>query len=158
MVVRPCRRPVDQLFAATEAILQSHLPDAPWRPLVVSFGYCVGFIMVVLSRQQLFTESTITVVLPVMADFTPRNLARMGRLWAIVLGANFVGTLVAALFCSFTPVLSPELKGAMLAISRDLLAHGWVEVMFKGLPPAFSSPRWSGSCPAPTRRRYTSSP
>ena len=121
----------------TEAILQSHLPDAPWRPLVVSFGYCVGFIMVVLSRQQLFTESTITVVLPVMADFTPRNLARMGRLWAIVLGANFVGTLVAALFCSFTPVLSPELKGAMLAISRDLLAHGWVEVVFKGITAGF---------------------
>jgi len=121
----------------TEAILQTHLPDAPWRPLVVSFGYCVGFIMVVLSRQQLFTESTITVVLPVMADFTPRNLTRMGRLWAIVLGANFVGTLVATLFCSFAPVLSPELKSAMLAISRDLLVHGWVEIMFKGITAGF---------------------
>jgi formate/nitrite transporter FocA (FNT family) len=121
----------------TEAILQTHLPDAPWRPLIASFGYCVGFIMVVLSRQQLFTESTITVVLPVMADFTTRNLARMGRLWTIVLGANFVGTLVAALFCSFTPVLSPELKSAMLAISRELLLHGWVEVMFKGITAGF---------------------
>ena len=45
-----------------QAILQAHLPDAPWRPLVSSFGYCVGFLMVVLGSQQLFTESTITVV------------------------------------------------------------------------------------------------
>ena len=51
-----------------QAILQSHLPDAPWRPLVSGFGYSVGFLMVVLGRQQLFTESTITAVLPVLKD------------------------------------------------------------------------------------------
>src|SRR5215467_10583709 len=51
-----------------QAILRTHLPDAPWEPLVASFGYCVGFIMAVLSRQQLFTESTITAVLPVAAE------------------------------------------------------------------------------------------
>src|SRR5215469_15499675 len=40
-----------------QAILQTHLPDAPWRDLVSSLGYVVGFLMVVLSRQQLFTEN-----------------------------------------------------------------------------------------------------
>jgi hypothetical protein len=49
-----------------QAVFYVHLPDAIWRPLVTSFGYSVGFLMVVLSRQQLFTENTITVVLPVM--------------------------------------------------------------------------------------------
>src|SRR5262244_3678804 len=44
-----------------QAILETHLPDAPWRHLVSSLGYAVGFVMVVLSRQQLFTENTITV-------------------------------------------------------------------------------------------------
>jgi len=53
-----------------QAILQAHLPDAPWRAVVTNFGYCIGFIVVVLSRQQLFTESTITAVLPVLAEFT----------------------------------------------------------------------------------------
>jgi hypothetical protein len=71
-----------------KAILLTHLPDAPWRPLVTSFGYCVGFVMVVLSRQQLFTETTITVVLPVMAQFTRRNIAPAGRMWGIVLGRS----------------------------------------------------------------------
>ena len=42
-----------------QAILQSRLPDVSWRPLVADLGYSVGFVMVVLSRQQLFTESTV---------------------------------------------------------------------------------------------------
>ena len=66
-----------------QSVLQAHLPDESWRPLVSSLGYSVGFIMVVLSRQQLFTENTITVVLPVMADFTGENLFRAPRtMWS----------------------------------------------------------------------------
>lgn len=71
-----------------QAVLLTHLPDAPWRPLVVSFGYSVGFVMVVLSREQLFTETTITAVLPVMAGFTPGNLWKLARMWGIVLLAS----------------------------------------------------------------------
>ena len=81
-----------------QAILQEHLPDAPWRPLVSSAGYTVGFIMAVLSRQQLFTENTITGLLPLMAEWSLQNLWKLGRLWGSVLAANLVGTLVAALF------------------------------------------------------------
>ena len=55
-------RPSTSLWLLAQAILQTHLPNADWQPLVVSFGYCVGFIMAVLSRQQLFTEITITAV------------------------------------------------------------------------------------------------
>src|SRR6476620_2189198 len=64
-----------------QAILETHLPDVAWRSLVSSFGYSVGFIMVVLSRQQFFTENTLTVVLPVMAEPTLRNLALIARIW-----------------------------------------------------------------------------
>jgi len=53
-----------------QAILRAHLPDSSWALLIISLGYSVGFLMVVLSRQQLFTESTVTAVLPVMADMT----------------------------------------------------------------------------------------
>jgi formate-nitrite transporter family protein len=120
-----------------QAILRTHLPDTPWEPLVVSFGYCIGFIMAVMSRQQLFTEITITAVLPVMAEFTWRNIGRMGRLWAIVLAANLVGTLFAALFCHFTPVMPTQTYDAMLAISRDLLAFGWWEVVFRAVAAGF---------------------
>jgi formate/nitrite transporter FocA (FNT family) len=121
----------------SQAILQTHLPDAPWRPLVADLGYAVGFVMVVLSRQQLFTENTITVVLPVMAEPTLRNLRTLGQMWAVVLAANLAGTLFAAAICIFTPALTPELRDGMLALSHHILEHGWIEMVFKGIGAGF---------------------
>ncbi|HZQ11322.1 MAG TPA: formate/nitrite transporter family protein [Pseudolabrys sp.] len=120
-----------------QAILQDALPDTTWRPLVTGLGYCVGFLMVVLGRQQLFTESTITVVLPVLKDLKAEGVSRMLRLWAIVLAANFAGTLFAAAFCRYTPVLPGETKQAMLSISRMLLAVNWWEMAFRGVTSGF---------------------
>lgn len=120
-----------------QAILYTHLPDAPWRPLVADVGYTVGFVMVIMSRQQLFTENTITAVLPVIATFNTPNLAKMARMWAVVLLANFAGTLFAALFSTFTPVLSPELLNGMVDISRQILGHSWLEMFFKGIAAGF---------------------
>ena len=34
-----------------EALLQSGLPDTPWRPLISKLGYSVGFMIVILGRQ-----------------------------------------------------------------------------------------------------------
>lgn len=120
-----------------QAILLTHLPDTPWRPLLVGFGYCVGFLMVVLGNQQLFTESTITVVLPFLKDTSWRNFWRLTRLWAIVLAANLAGTLIAALFCTFTPVLTPELVHGMVEVSRHLTAMSWPQMMFAGISSGF---------------------
>lgn len=120
-----------------QAILHLHLPDTGWRPLVTGFGYPVGFLMVVLARQQLFTENTVTVVLPVAADFTWANLRGLARMWSIVFAANMVGTLFAALFCNFAPVLTPELREAMFELSRQSLSSGGVEMFFKAISAGF---------------------
>jgi formate/nitrite transporter FocA (FNT family) len=120
-----------------QGILQAHLPEAPWRLLVVSLGYSVGFVMVVMSRQQLFTESTVTAVLPVMAKLTRTNLWRLARLWGVVLLANMAGTLIAAALCTFTPVLTPELKTAMLEIAGQILNHSWPEMLFRAIASGF---------------------
>jgi formate/nitrite transporter FocA (FNT family) len=120
-----------------QAILLQHIADAPWRPLITSFGYSLGFVMVVLSRQQLFTENTVTVVLPVMADFTRKNLRSMARMWTVVFLANMAGTLFASLFCTFTPVIGPELRGSMLEVSRHILDHSWLETAFMGIGAGF---------------------
>jgi formate/nitrite transporter FocA (FNT family) len=120
-----------------QASLETHLPDTPWRPLVSGFGYCVGFLMAVMGRQQLFTESTITVVLPVFADLNWANIWRMARLWTIVLVANLAGTLIAALISSYTPVLRPDLLHGMLTISRGLLALGWWDMFFRAISSGF---------------------
>jgi formate/nitrite transporter FocA (FNT family) len=40
-----------------QALLTIALPDRPWRPLIAKPGYSVGFLIVVLGRQQLFSEN-----------------------------------------------------------------------------------------------------
>lgn len=121
-----------------EAILHHYVPhDLAWRELLVSLGYPVGFLMAVLSRQQLFTENTITVVLPVMARPSAANFGRLARMWSIVLAANISGTLFAALFCTFAPVVSTEFYGAMLEIAHRSLAYGWYEMLFRAVSAGF---------------------
>lgn len=49
-----------------DGLLRAGLPDEPWRPLISSFGYSFGFLIVILGRQQLFTENTLTAILPLL--------------------------------------------------------------------------------------------
>lgn len=116
-----------------QAVLMLHLPDTPWRPLLAAAGYPVGFLMVVLGRQQLFTENTITIVLPVMADRSLANLRALARVWSIVLAANMAGTLLAAAFCSFTPVLAPETLEAMKELGRGMIDKTLPQMFFYGI-------------------------
>src|SRR3954462_5359193 len=64
-----------------EGLLHAYLPDAPWRPLVAKFGYRVGFLIVILGRQQLFTENTLTPILPLLQRKAGATIANVSRLW-----------------------------------------------------------------------------
>ncbi len=120
-----------------QAILELHLPETAWRPLIAGFGYSVGFLMVVLGRQQLFTENTITAVLPFAVKPTLRQFARLSRMWAIVLAANLVGTLLAAVFCTFTPAVQPDVFKQMLTISAHLTELPWSSAFFGAISSGF---------------------
>jgi formate/nitrite transporter FocA (FNT family) len=120
-----------------QTVLETALPETRWSPMLAALGYAVGFVIVVLSRQQLFTENTVTAVLPLLAAFTPRNFWRLCRLWVIVLLANMAGALVAALFFSFTPVLDADMQQAMLKISGHILNHDWLAMAVKGVAAGF---------------------
>lgn len=101
-----------------QAVLESALPDSSWRPLVVSLGYTVGFVIVILGRQQLFTESTLSAVLPVLTRRDAKTLRKALRLWAIVLLANLIGTSIFAAMLHLPGVFSEDVHEAL-----DHLAH-----------------------------------
>lgn len=103
---------------AVEALLRAHLPEAEWSPLMSNLGYTVGFLIVVLGRQQLFTEDTLTVVLPVLEQRTRDRFGRMLRLWGVVLVANVIGTLLYAAVAAHTEAFSPEARQAMAEIGQ----------------------------------------
>src|SRR3954471_24021441 len=50
-----------------QALLRAPLGDAPWVPLISRLGYALGFVLVILGRQQLFTEKTLTPIIPLFS-------------------------------------------------------------------------------------------
>ncbi|NPD67524.1 formate/nitrite transporter family protein [Lichenicola cladoniae] len=113
-----------------EGVLRAHLPDAPWRDLVAKFGYTIGFLIVVLGRQQLFTENTLTPVLPLLYNRDLRTLGLVVRLWALVLAANLAGTWAISAVLAGTSLFPPEVKEAFLAISRHVVEGSfWITTM-----------------------------
>ncbi len=117
-----------------EAILRVGLPDAHWSHLVESIGYSFGFLLVILGRMQLFTENTITTVLPVAGKPTLNSLRLVGRLWSVVLSANIVGAFIAAAFIAYTPAFAPELVEGVTELSREATGHGARDTFFLAMP------------------------
>lgn len=116
------------------ALLEARLPEgAPWRPLIGGFGYSLGFLIVILGRQQLYTESTLTPVLPVLTD---RSLAKFGKLlrfWALVLGANLFGTWIFAWAIAHETVFLPATWNTLLEISALTVQEPFWIVAFKAM-------------------------
>jgi formate-nitrite transporter family protein len=96
-------------------------------------GYSVGFIIVILGRQQLFTENVLTAVLPVITRRKVSWLLRMLRLWGIVLGANIVGCFLFACAFALLPMLSAEVNGEMAKLVEDLMHNSAWEMFAKGI-------------------------
>lgn len=117
-----------------KAILTADLPESPWSEVVTNVGYSVGFILVILGRMQLFTENTITTVIPLFNPFSWRKLAATGRLWSIVFLANLIGTAIAAWFLSSPLVSEPTLTHALMEISDHVMAMSPLENFSRGIP------------------------
>jgi formate/nitrite transporter FocA (FNT family) len=86
----------------TMALIRSGLPNAGWQRLVDSAGYTLGFLIVILGRQQLFTETTVTAVLPLLVSRNWAIFRSVLRFWAVVLLSNLVGAL------AFAALITPE--------------------------------------------------
>ena len=114
-----------------QAILLASLPDAPWRHLIASIGYTLGFIFVTMGRQQLFTETTLTVMLPVL--HRTHSLTDVARYWAVVFTTNIVGTILFAAAMTIPHLLQPELMRASAELGNKAVEPGFAVVLLKGV-------------------------
>jgi formate/nitrite transporter FocA (FNT family) len=116
-----------------QGLLRAGLPDAPWHHLVDSLGYTIGFVIVILGRQQLFTESTLTAVLPVLTRRDAATLAAAGRLWGIVLLANLAGTWIFAALLQPGGTVRPEVAEALRQVAQDAIPAGFASTLLKSI-------------------------
>jgi formate/nitrite transporter FocA (FNT family) len=104
-------------------LLHAHLPEAEWRPLVARLGYTVGFVAVIIGSQQLFTENTLTPILPLLKRKTRSSLRNVLRLWGAVLLANVIGSLLFALALGGLDLVDARVHHALEDTAREAMRH-----------------------------------
>jgi formate-nitrite transporter family protein len=117
-----------------QAALKSHLPEAAeWAPLVTNFGYCFGFLIVILGRQQLYTENTLTVILPFLTEKKLSVLGNIARLWAVVLLTNLLGALAFGIVLARTAAVSPKVQEAMRHLGQKAMEHDFATTLLRAI-------------------------
>jgi formate/nitrite transporter FocA (FNT family) len=116
-----------------KAVLEHHLPKAEWAPLLTNFGYAFGFLIVILGRQQLYTENTLTVILPFLMNKKLSILANIARLWTVVLLANLAGAFVFAAVMARTVAVSPGVRESMRHLAQEAMGHDFATLALRGV-------------------------
>lgn len=122
-VVSHCGGSVDGRFITGKGIFHVELEGVPGSFLLENLGYTFGFIIVIMARQQLFTENTVTAVLPVMQKPTMSNVGLLMRLWGVVLLGNILGTGIAAWAFEYMPIFNEETRDAFVKIGMDVMKN-----------------------------------
>src|SRR5215203_4798447 len=95
--------------------------------------HAVGFLIVVLGRQQLFTENTLTVILPLLRRWRGDVLLNVLRLWSVVLAANVVGALLFAIVIGWTSMFEPDVHHSFSDIAATAIKDPFWTVAVRGI-------------------------
>ncbi|WP_371395326.1 formate/nitrite transporter family protein [Fretibacter rubidus] len=120
-----------------EGALRAHLPDAPHRHLIENLGYTSGFVIVILCRLQLFTENTITPVLPVLKNKDSATLVKMLRLWGVCFSGNMIGALIIAAALFYLPIIDADTKIAIQSLANHIAEISAGDSLARGIPAGF---------------------
>ncbi|MEN3290543.1 MAG: formate-nitrite transporter family protein [Bradyrhizobium sp.] len=106
------------LSLVVQGEFHAFIADESVRRLVAPLGYTVGFLVVVLGRQQLFTENTLAPILPLLHHRDRRTFLAVVRLWSLVLVSNIAGTWAVGFALAHTHVFEQPVWNAFVEISR----------------------------------------
>lgn len=99
--------------------------------LLAYAAYPIGFIFVMMSRQQLFTTNTVTPVVVVL-DKDTGELSNMLRLWRILFVTNILGTLAFALAVNHAEILPSAALNVLLEEAAHKMENGFFALFIKG--------------------------
>lgn len=114
-------------------LFYARLPEGDSSQVIASLGYSAGFLAVILARQQLFTENTLTAVLPIMTEPTLRNLGRLLRLWSVVLLGNLAGTILVSYVMLNLPIFDSKTDAAFLDVGHKVMENDVSQMFAKGI-------------------------
>ncbi len=93
--------------------------------------YPVGFLVVVLGKAQLFTETTVT---PVIAALRDRKLIpQVLRMWVVVLVFNLIGAAIFAIAVTQARLLHPDAMAILLEKAVEKMDYGAGSLFVRGI-------------------------
>jgi formate/nitrite transporter FocA (FNT family) len=116
-----------------EALLLSNLPNSAWQPIISKLGYWIGFLIVILGRQQLFTENTLTPVLQLLHRADLQTFLHVSRLWITVLVANILGAFLFTILIAKTDLFPSNIDQILLEISGKVFAGTFWQTFFSAV-------------------------
>lgn len=141
------------LSLVVQGELHATISDEATRRLIAPLGYTVGFLVVVLGRQQLFTENTLTPILPLLHHRNLATLMKVVKLWALVLVSNIAGTWAIAYGLAHSGIFKPRIMDAFSELGRHTIEGsfsttfiravfaGWLIALMMWLLPATKGSR-----------------
>lgn len=120
-----------------EGFIKYHTPAGKDFYLLENLGYIVGFLIVIQGRFQLFTENTITVILPLLENFNGYKLVRVLKLWSIVFAGNMMGTFLVALLISHFSFFSAAQFSVFIEISHHAVDREFGAIFLQAVPAGF---------------------
>jgi formate/nitrite transporter FocA (FNT family) len=119
------------LTAIGVSSIRALLGDGSWEQLIAYFIYPIGFIAVIIGRQQLFTENTLYPLVLVLDE--RKHVFSTLRLWAVVFASNILAALVFAALCVYTTALKPEIKTQLIALGTQAVAGSFSHLFWSGV-------------------------
>jgi formate/nitrite transporter FocA (FNT family) len=115
------------------ALMHARIGATPATPLLAALGYSFGFLLVILGKQQLFTENTLTAVLPVMTKPSLSAVGRLLRLWGLVFVGNMVGVALFTWAIVRLDITDIDTRAAMLKMGARLMHLSPGQVFGRGI-------------------------
>lgn len=119
------------ITAVAVASVRALLGDGGWQELVSYLIYPVGFIAVIIGRQQLFTENTVYPVVLVLER--RRYLASTLRLWGVVFASNIVGAFLFAMLAIRTGALRPDIAAQLVQMGQEACRGSMAHFFWAGI-------------------------
>ena len=115
------------------ALMRARIGETPATAVMTALGYSFGFLLVILGKQQLFTENTLTAVLPVMTKPSLSAFGRLLRLWGLVFLGNMIGVALFAWAIVQLDITDIDTQAAMLRMGSRLMELSVGQVFARGI-------------------------
>jgi formate/nitrite transporter FocA (FNT family) len=108
----------------------SHFVSEAYRNAAVAAVYPLGFVFVIMARQELFTENTLDPIIPFLDRRDRSTFFKVLRLWALLLLGNLAGAVLFGWVLARTPMVQIEIHPALVRIAQEAISGGFGRIMY----------------------------